>query len=87
MLFFYDILLLELNYFSEFPYASGPVFERGENYNNTTNAGLFAFSNPDGGVKSYRGFRPVLATLWYNKFFLPIKAILYGDCIGRIKEV
>ena len=57
-----------LNYFSVFPYISGPVFNRSGGYNDTTTAGLFYFGNPAGEAHSNRSFRPVLATLWYNKF-------------------
>ena len=73
---------MELNYYSAFPCTNGPVFNRGGGYNDTTNAGLFYFGNPNGNANSNHTFRPVLATLWYYKFFLPIKTFLYGDCIG-----
>ena len=58
-----------LDYYSNFPWANNPVFLRGGGYRNETNAGLFYFSNAAGETINDRGFRPVLATLWYNKFF------------------
>ena len=48
---------------SNFPYTSGPFFERGGNYNNGTGAGVFYFSNSNGISYGGDSFRPVLVTL------------------------
>ena len=49
--------------YSRFPYSTGPFFVRGGYYNYASNAGLFCFSNDNGGAYSYYGFRPVLVAL------------------------
>ena len=49
--------------YSNFPYTSGPFFERGGNYNNGTGAGVFYFSNSNGISYGGDSFRPVLVTL------------------------
>ena len=48
---------------SNFPYTSGPFFERGGNYNNGTGAGVFYFSNSNGISYGGDSFRPVLVAL------------------------
>ena len=48
---------------SNFPYTSGPFFERGGNYNNGTGAGVFYFSNSNGISYGGDSFRPVLVVL------------------------
>ena len=48
---------------SNFPYTSGPFFERGGNYNNGTGAGVFYFSNSNGISYGGDSVRPVLVTL------------------------
>ena len=80
-------MLVEIDYWSNFPYAGNPVFARGDYYLANTNAGLFAFTNPSGATYDYRSFRPVLATLWYNKFSYLLKRFFKENCIGCIKEV
>ena len=77
---------MEIGYWSKFPYSGNPVFDRGGNYANTTNAGLFFFGNPSGEAKT-NSFRPVLATLWYNKFSYLSKQFFKENRIGGIKEV
>ena len=42
-------------------YSSNPWFNRGGNYNNGTNAGVFNFNNTNGNSNSNNSFRPVLA--------------------------
>ena len=46
--------------YSGLPWGAHPVFARGRQYNNTSYAGMFAFSLFSGGVSSSGGFRPVL---------------------------
>ena len=48
---------------SNFPYSGGPFFERGGNYSNGTNAGVFFFSNGNGISYGGNSFRPVLVAL------------------------
>ena len=48
---------------SNFPYTSGPFFERGGNYNNGTGAGVFYFINSNGISYGGDSFRPVLVAL------------------------
>ena len=78
---------MELNYYSHFPWASNPDFSRGGNYNDTTTSGLFNFGAPNGNTNSNHSFRPVLATLWYNKFSCLLKQFFTENRIGGIKEV
>ena len=52
-----------LNYYSNFPNTSNPFFNRGGNYNNETNAGVFYFNNDNGNDWNNNSFRvgvPVL---------------------------
>jgi hypothetical protein len=47
--------------YSRMTYSSNPFFVRGGSYNNTTNAGMFAFLDYNGTAHINYGFRPVLA--------------------------
>ena len=49
--------------YSYFPYAGGPFFIRGGDYNDGTNAGVFYFGYYNGYSSSYVSFRPVLVAL------------------------
>ena len=49
--------------YSYFPCSTTPFFVCGGCYSNTSGAGLFCFSNVDGGVSNGYGFRPVLIAL------------------------
>ena len=46
--------------YSYMPYSSSPFFVRGGYCSGTAGAGVFGFSNTDGGAISFIGFRPVL---------------------------
>ena len=62
---------LELNYYSNFSYANNPVFIRGGRcISDIASTGFYYFNQAAGSNDTYGSFRPVLATLWYNKFFL-----------------
>ena len=49
--------------YSYMPNSSGPFFVRGGYYNVTSDAGVCAFGNPDGGPFTYRSFRPVVISV------------------------
>ena len=76
-----------LDYYSIFPYAEYPALCRGGNYENNVIAGISAFNRASGDIWPNDSFRPVLATLWYNKLFLPIKSFFMENDMGCIKEV
>ena len=78
-------------YYSNFPNTDWPFFNRGGNYSNGTNAGVFYFNNNNGNSNGSISFRPVLVALRYNekfkrRIFLLIKYV-YGYIVGSIKEV
>ena len=52
-----------LNYYSNFPNTSNPFFNRGGNYNNETNAGVFYFNNDNGNDWNNNTFRVVVPVL------------------------
>ncbi len=52
-----------LNYYSVFPCATNPFFNRGGNYWETTAAGVFNFSRNTGNVNEHNGFRVVVPVL------------------------
>ena len=52
--------------YSYFPNTSNPFFNRGGNYNNETNAGVFYFNNNTGNNNSNRSFRVVVPVLRYK---------------------
>ena len=88
---FFDIIQKGLNYYSNFPNTDWPFFNRGGNYSNGTNAGVFYFNNNNGNSNGSISFRPVLVALRYNekfkrRIFLLIKYV-YGHILGSIKEV
>ena len=78
---------MELYYLSNFPYAGNTAFERGGRWDETTNSGLFSCNNAESNPMFSRSFRPVLATLWYNKFSYLLKQFFKENCIGCTKEV
>ena len=49
--------------YSYFPSVNNPFFERGGDYGDGTNAGVFAFNSIDSNYHSDRSFRPVLTVL------------------------
>ena len=49
--------------YSIFPYAAGPFFNRGGNYNDTSGAGVFYFSRSSGEANGRDGFRVVVPVL------------------------
>ena len=49
--------------YSDFPYTSGPFFERGGIYDNGTSAGVFYFYSHNGDSHDNTSFRPVLVAL------------------------
>ena len=55
-----------LNYYSNFPDSNNPFFERGGNYNNGSDAGLFYFNNNNGNANSNNSFRVVVPVLRYK---------------------
>ena len=60
---FFDIIQKGLNYYSNFPNTDWPFFNRGGNYSNGTNAGVFYFNNNNGNSNGSISFRPVLVAL------------------------
>ena len=61
---------MELDYWSNFPYTNNPVFMRGGCYHEAANSGITCFNRETSNTNAHITFRPVLATLWYNKFCL-----------------
>ena len=54
------------SWYSDYSYFAGlynPFFIRGGTYGNTSGAGLFSFTRPNGGSGCYNGFRSVLVSL------------------------
>ena len=56
-----------LNYYSNFPNSDWPFFNRGGNYNNDSNAGVFYFNRNTGEANDNNGFRVVVPVLRYFK--------------------
>ena len=54
-----NLVGLNCNYSNVVSSSSNPVFKRGGNYNNGTNAGVFASNNNSGDANSNNSFRPV----------------------------
>ena len=56
-----------LNYYSNFPCTDNPFFNRGGNYDNTSDAGVFYFNRSNGNANVNNGFRVVVPVLRYFK--------------------
>lgn len=69
---------VKLNY-SNFVNSSNPVFKRGGNYNNGSNAGLFNFNRNNGIANNNNGFRVVCA-IWHKI----IRYVSSRTCIEHI---
>ncbi len=53
---------------SNFVYSTNPWFDRGGNYKNGVESGVFAFSHDHGSVQSWIGFRVVFCTIFQKGF-------------------
>ena len=81
---------IKLNY-SNFVNSNNPVFKRGGNYNNGSNAGLFNFNNNNGDSNSNNSFRPV-CVIWhkivgYIGLRIYIEYICHTSFIPSVKSV
>ena len=72
-------------YYSYFPGLNNPFFNRGGNYWNTSNAGLFAFNRTNGNSNYNNGFRPVLVATSIHKILkeINLRWVIFKDITER----